>query len=60
MKSIFAFLFPFPRNSTAWLLALLLFSSTSLYAELSYRIEGNTITITGSNPEAYGNLVIPN
>ena len=59
MKSIFAFLFPFPRNSTAWLLALLLFSSASLKAELLYSTSGNTITITGSNPQASGILVIP-
>ncbi len=59
MKSIFAFLFPFPRNSTACLFSLLLFSSTSLYAELLWRIEGNTITITGSDQDS-GALVIPN
>ena len=33
MKKIFNFLFFVPRNSTAWLLALLLFSSASLYAD---------------------------
>ena len=60
MKTIFSFLFPIPRNSTACLLFLLLFSSTSLCAELSYITNGNSITITGSNPQASGSLVIPN
>ena len=59
MKTIFAFLFPFPRNFSACILSLLLFSSTSLYAELLWRIEGNTITITGSDQDS-GALVIPN
>ena len=59
MKSIFGFLFAFRRNSTACLLALLLFSSASLSAELLFSSSQNTITITGSNPLASGNLVIP-
>jgi len=60
MKTIFSFLFPILRNSTACLLFLLLFSSTSVYAQLSYITNGNSITITGSNPQASGSLVIPN
>ena len=60
MKKIFNFLFFVPRNSTACLLALLLFSSASLKAELLYiTSQENTIVITGSNPKASGNLFIP-
>ena len=60
MKAIFAILFPIPRNSSACILSLLLFSSTSLFAELLFSSDGVEITIAGSNPQASGSLVIPN
>ena len=41
------------------LLLLLVVLPASLSAELLYTKVGNTITITGSNPKASGNLVIP-
>ena len=60
MKTIFAILFPIPPNSSASLLALLLFSSASLKAELLYETSPQkTITITGSNPQPSGFLLIP-
>ena len=52
-------MFPFLRNCSVCFLSLLLFSSASLKAELLYSTSANTITITGSNPLASGNLVIP-
>ena len=46
MKSIFAFLFPFHKNSTACILSLLLFSSTFLHAQAPVITSAATIQAT--------------
>ena len=53
MKSIFAFLFPFPRNSTACLLSLLLFSSTFLHAQAPVITSAATIQGTVGQSFSY-------
>ena len=53
MKSIFAFLFPFPRNSTACLLSLLLFSSTFLHAQAPVITSAATIQATVGQSFSY-------
>ncbi|KAB2653639.1 MAG: leucine-rich repeat domain-containing protein, partial [Verrucomicrobia bacterium] len=47
------------KIATLGILALLLILPASLKAELLFSTSQNTITITGSNPKASGNLVIP-
>ena len=42
-----------------WILLLFLALPSSLHADLLYTSNGSSITITGSNPQATGDLVIP-
>ena len=60
MKATTHITLPYFQRSRGWiLLLLLLILPASLKAELLYSTTNNIITITGSNPKATGDLVIP-